>query len=479
MAAVKYKAAHSSLKKTIEYVINPDKTNNGLLTYSNCGVPFRAESIERGFDFTNAEAEARRTVGKPGTILAYHVIQSFKPGEISDPLIAHKIGIEFANKITGGNHDFVIATHTDQQHIHNHILFNPVNRVTFKRYRTVAHSKARKCDYTWRKFCNMSDELCRKYGLSVIDNPSRTAEKIGEIYARAEGRSKKSRLAKLIDLATREAYSWEGFVTQLQERNVAVEINGNDIVFYAPDIIGRGMRGRKIGAPYTEHALMARLGRTEMNEYIVANRLIRPWSQTHMRIQLPGSHPPLFIAVDKDFVIQHSNNWRLFLPVHFATETFDLARNVAQRVDAESLYNYFSRPTLNPNVSIQAHHSLDMQRGKTDAQRRYYAAIDAKVEKIRFDMDVTNLLAKYSASANKAEFINTLKQHKAQLENDIQRLVIERQERLDLRQKTRDINGQINTMQRTLRTLNRVITQIQKANTPPLKENPEQKGGSR
>ena len=123
MAVVKIKAIRSTLGKAIGYITDGSKTNSGLMCSSNCSiVPGMAEDITANMELTLALADHSRRFGKPPSVVAYHVIQSFKPGEV-DPNDAHDLGWEFAMAITKDEYDVVCATHLDRGHVHNHIIF--------------------------------------------------------------------------------------------------------------------------------------------------------------------------------------------------------------------------------------------------------------------------------------------------------------------------------------------------------------------
>lgn len=114
MATSKIKTIRGTLKKAIDYIANPDKTNDGQLVFSH------ACSLE------TADIEMQLTA-KQGTgigdRIAYHLIQSFSPEDDISPKKALELGREFAKKVTGGKHEFVVTTHIDKEHIHNHIIF--------------------------------------------------------------------------------------------------------------------------------------------------------------------------------------------------------------------------------------------------------------------------------------------------------------------------------------------------------------------
>ena len=134
MAVVKIGKIKSTLARSIAYVTNPAKTDGYRWASTTVGDDITdAESIARGFE--RALDATKGGSRRQGAVLALHVIQSFDPTDQVTPRLAHLIGERFVREITGGTHDYVIATHTDRSHMHNHILICPADRITGKALR--------------------------------------------------------------------------------------------------------------------------------------------------------------------------------------------------------------------------------------------------------------------------------------------------------------------------------------------------------
>ena len=124
MAVTKTHPIKSTLKAAIDYILNPEKTDGKLLASSfGCGL----ETADIEFAWT------REAAGDRGTHLGRHLIQSFAVGETT-PEEAHKIGMELAGAVLGGKYEFVLTTHVDKDHLHNHLIFNAVSFVDYKKY---------------------------------------------------------------------------------------------------------------------------------------------------------------------------------------------------------------------------------------------------------------------------------------------------------------------------------------------------------
>ena len=149
MAIVKFVAAKRTIKSALNYIINPEKTNETLISGVNC----TPESAENEFDFT------KRKFNKHGGREYYHIVQSFSPEDNITPEIAHEIGIKFAEYFKG--YQIVISTHCDKDHIHNHMIMNSVNYKTGKKFHQTKEDLMRVKEF--------SNKLCLEYGLSQTE----------------------------------------------------------------------------------------------------------------------------------------------------------------------------------------------------------------------------------------------------------------------------------------------------------------------
>ena len=157
MAVTKILAKDARLDKLIRYVVNPKKTSEQVFVSSVGCLPESA---------TRTWMDTKRRFGRVDGVQAYHLIQSFKPGEVT-PELAHEIGNRFAEKHLDG-YEVIVGTHVDKAHVHNHIIFNSVSDRDGHKY----HSSP---DSYYREIRGLSDRLCREYGLSVIDEPNKRA----------------------------------------------------------------------------------------------------------------------------------------------------------------------------------------------------------------------------------------------------------------------------------------------------------------
>ena len=198
MAVTKTHPIKTTLNKAISYICNPDKTD-GMLLVSSFGCS--AESADIEFSWT------RRHAIDKGTNLGRHLIQAFEPGETT-PEQAHEIGMKLAQEVLGGKYEFVLTTHIDKGHIHNHIIFNSVSFVDYRKY----HSNKRSYHFIRRT----SDRLCKEHGLSVIvSGPDKGKSYIEHSTAKA-GTSYKAKLKAAIDRLIPQVYNFEELLKRLE-----------------------------------------------------------------------------------------------------------------------------------------------------------------------------------------------------------------------------------------------------------------------
>lgn len=176
MAVTKTHPIKSTLKAAIDYICNPVKTDGKLLVSAyGC----TAETADIEFEWT------RRHAIDKGTNLGRHLIQAFEPGEVT-PEEAHEIGMQLAKEVLGGKYEFVLTTHIDKDHVHNHLIFNAVSFTDHKHY----HSNKRSYHYIRRT----SDRICKEHGLSVIIPGQDKGKSYIEHQATQAGTSYKAKL---------------------------------------------------------------------------------------------------------------------------------------------------------------------------------------------------------------------------------------------------------------------------------------------
>ena len=240
MAVTKIKPIKSTLKKALDYIQNPDKTYGKMLV-SSFGCSPETADIE--FEFTIAQALNR------GNNLAHHLIQSFEPGEV-DYQKAHEIGKQLADAVTKGQYEYVLTTHIDKGHVHNHIIFCAVNFVDYHKYNSNKRS--------YYGIRNMSDRLCRENGLSVVvPQKGGKGKSYAEYLAEKTGTSWKGNLKTVVDGLIPQVSSFEELLSRLQ--GLGYEIKPGKYVSCRAPGQERFTRLKTLGADYTEEDIRERI----------------------------------------------------------------------------------------------------------------------------------------------------------------------------------------------------------------------------
>ena len=265
---------HSRMNKTVDYAVNPVKTAydgraaEGASMTANIAYALNAEkgttrlfqtavnldSIETAWEEMK---DAKERWGKTDGIQGFHVVQSFAPGEAT-PELAHRIGVEFVERCFP---DFqaVVGTHLDKHHIHNHIVLNSVSYVDGHKY----HSSQKSYYNELRK---VSDELCRRHGLSVIrsgTNAPDHSRHYAEWQAEQNGRPTWcSAIKEDVDAAIAASASFEQFLRQLRGMGYEVKTDVKHMAVRPPGK-ERFTRLRRLGDSYTEDAIRRRIQQQE------------------------------------------------------------------------------------------------------------------------------------------------------------------------------------------------------------------------
>ncbi len=235
------------MSKAIAYILNPEKTDEKLLVSSyGCA----SETAAREFEWTRKIAEQKGM--NPVRIIARHVIQSFEIGEVT-PELAHEIGKQFADEILGGKYEYVLTTHIDKDHVHNHLIFNAVDFVDYHAYKSY-----KRIYYDMRE---VSDRLCKENGLSVIPPSQNKGMSYKEYTEAKRGTSWKQKLKQTIDRLVITAKDYDDFLRLMQE--AGYEIKPGKYISFRAEGQERFTRSKTIGENYTDERIKERIaGRT-------------------------------------------------------------------------------------------------------------------------------------------------------------------------------------------------------------------------
>ena len=269
--AVKYvmnkeKTTALSLQAALDYAANRDKTEQ------SCFESSYACTLETAFSDMRKTKEQWH---KSGGVQGYHLVQSFATDEVT-PELAHQIAKELADRVLGGRYEYVIGTHLNTGHIHSHIVWNSVSCVDGKKYRSNHKSYV-------TEIRAVSDELCRKYKLSVIDteNSNHVAKPYAEWLAAKNGQPTwRTAIRQDVDEAIQQSLTWRQFLSAMERKGYEVRM-GRKYPVLRPPGKERFVRFKTLGKRYTPEAIQTR---------ILYPRTYRPYVENPPTIQHSRLH---------------------------------------------------------------------------------------------------------------------------------------------------------------------------------------------
>lgn len=410
MAVVKLgNKVKTNLPDTIRYVINPEKNDGGRLVYASY-------SSERHDANTLAEPMIRdlercaNGLRKDG-VLALHLKHSFSPDERVSAEQVHELGVMLTEAITGGDYKYVVSTHMDRHHLHNHIVICAANRRTGRKMRLTRRSIDR-----WRA---VSDELCRREGLAVLENPKvETAVEhdemlkamrhapdqssgrqfgiespviastgvgadMGELYAAARGVGVKERLRILIDLDAARANSIGELAELLDSHGVGLTLHGGGVTFM-DRATGRRFRGARLGPAYSLDALGMRLSDGgSMLHLTFNNRLVAAVNDRFVSVWLPGTKRRRKVNLPVSMLRRDGSTWHLLMPATFTGMLMDQSNRYAARFDTGTLSEAFGHPRQRVESLAGDDSTMPRRYAASPAQYRYYQVQARKLDELR------------------------------------------------------------------------------------------------
>ncbi len=317
-----------ALRRSTDYVKNPDKTDGGELVTAYACDPI---SVDAEFRFSKSQYAAitGRDQGEHD-VIAYHMRQSFKPGEIL-PEAANKIGYDLAMSLTKGKHAFIVCTHVDKKHIHSHIIFNSTSLDCDRKFRNFWGSS-----FAIRK---ISDMLCLENGLSIIENPNPSRGSYGTWLGDAKPPSQRDKLRDAVDDSLSGCKFFEDFTAAMKAKNIQVK-QGKHLAFKLPDG-ERFIRCKSLGEDYTEDALRERISgkRIVIPKKKVATPTTPPVSQKpnmliDIQAKIQQGYGPGFERYAKLYNLKEAAKTLIFLQERGLTEYEKLSEQADAASDA-------------------------------------------------------------------------------------------------------------------------------------------------
>lgn len=236
MAVTKIHAIKATTSKALLYIENPAKTEGQLLVSA-----YNTEPQTAAIDFeitATAAYKARSTGSRQNTNLAYHLIQSFSPDDDLTPEQAHEIGKQLAQEFTGGKYEFVIATHVDKGHLHNHIIINAVSFYDYKKLRTVPYKTA-------RQIRGISDRLCAEAELSVVESPQQLGQQYSDYIKKRKQTPVRTEIRRRLNFCLDRAADYAEFKQMALKLGIQIKDTGK-YVSYRYEGAGKAVRDYKL-----------------------------------------------------------------------------------------------------------------------------------------------------------------------------------------------------------------------------------------
>jgi uncharacterized protein YoaH (UPF0181 family) len=451
MAVVKIGQVKQTLSKAMRYICNPAKTRGMELVGTN--LPDLGKDPTAFAQYILEEqtrVETGRAPTKTVLVRAHHIIQSFDPNDSITPERAHQLGVEMIEHITGGMQHYVIATHVDRDHIHNHIMLSPVNFETLKRV---------KVPRTYlNKLRKISDELCRENGLKVLREPKVKlyGKTRPDLYTQLKGESVKESIRLRIDRTVGRVESFDQFKRTLRSTGVFTHVRGRYLTFEDAET-GMRFRDGKLGEAYDESSIMVKIGQESL-ECISFNRsmIARQDSRT-VSVWVPGTRRMKRLTVPRERLVTDGQTIRAWLPRDSDQVLGDRQGRFVEQIPTEGLYEYFTPPSLNIDKLIRG--SFPRIYTANPAQRKRLMAQAIKVEEVNQVVREIGAVREYlleggmSSTQAVASISRTIRERQA----DLQSLIVASCEEGLTHEQVESLDRQISGSEREISDLARQV----------------------
>ncbi|MCJ8010141.1 relaxase/mobilization nuclease domain-containing protein [Paenibacillus sp. KQZ6P-2] len=250
MPYVKQITIRQTLNRSLRYIVNEKKTEYGCFVSGvNCATNDKLAYKQM--------VNNKNRYGKEDGTQGFHFIQSFKPNEISDPYKAHEIGLKWAAKMFGNKYQYIISTHLDKGHLHNHIIINSVS---------LGGKKFNACKSSLQEARRLSDEVAKEYDLGIIPvNKDTESKSYKEWKEEKNGLSWKATIKNDIDSTLHSASSFEDFVAKMQANGYVMKQGNVKYMTFKHPNMERSVRGKTLGVEYTEERIRERIKFKDFN----------------------------------------------------------------------------------------------------------------------------------------------------------------------------------------------------------------------
>ncbi|MFT9059766.1 relaxase/mobilization nuclease domain-containing protein [Bifidobacterium aquikefiri] len=417
MAVVKIGQVKKTLSKAMEYICNPDKTRERELVSTNLRTNSK-DPDEYAKLFIDEQKDADR--GKAGTsakVKAHHIIQSFDPNDNITPEQAHELGVKLIEQISGNLQHYVIATHVDRDHIHNHIMLSPINIET-KKHVQVPRTYL-------NKLRAISDELCRENGLKVIRE--KKVKSYGktrpDLYAQLKGESVKESIRMRVDQTAGMVDSFDQFRRSIRLTGVSVKVRGKYLTFEDAET-GMRFRDAKLGQAYDEMNIMVKIGESSVTGISFNRSMIARQDSKNVSIWVPGTRRKKQLTVPRERLVIDGQTIRAWLPNGSQQILSDRQGRFQERIPVQALYEYFTPPSLDIDKLIRD--SFPQIYTANPAQRKRLMAQAIKVEEVNQVVREINAVREYllEGGMSSKQAVTTLGAKIRERQTDLQALIV-------------------------------------------------------
>ena len=334
MAVTKIHGIKTTVDKAIEYICNPDKTDEKIYISSFACAP---ETAALDFKYTlDHTTEQNFSDGQDKENKAFHLIQAFLPEEVSYEE-AHAIGKELADNLLQGKYSYVLTTHIDKGHVHNHLIFCAADNIEHKHYHD--------CKQSYWEIRKLSDQLCQEHGLSVIEPDGKRGMKYNEWTANKNDAGWKSQIRKDINQAIKAVSSYEEFLALMKAKGyemkgTEISENGGKYITFRPVGKDRPVRGsaKSLGKNFTKERI---------KERIENKRQHTPMPYKRKRIIDTASDPKFTENIGL-------KKWAAKENLKIASETYSkmIAHDIHNFAELDSRIRFLQEQTKNSNCTI-------------------------------------------------------------------------------------------------------------------------------
>lgn len=475
MAIVKVGQIKKSLDKAIAYITRDDKTRDKDFVSASWVFPHdpQIKDPKKLAEAMIRDNENSMAGIKENTTLARHIIQSFPPNDDISPETAHGLGLEFAARLSdNGAYKYVIATHVDRHHIHNHIIMCNTNSYT--------HYKMRLDKNTlMKRWTPISDELCQEYGYSVSprhgqasdnDKKPTTWLRSSDYYASLKGEGHKQRIRDMIDRACTQAHTFIEFKETLRLYQVEATIRGNHITYTDMDT-GRKYRDNRLGIAYDEASVMMKLNHHALKHISVNQKLVDMENPEKIRLIIPHTKGEKRITIPKTMTVRTGQTIRIYFGQDTHIPICDRQGKGGGKMSMHDLFTAFGQPaqTWNDLKNVNRNMPQIEFHGTSGKQEKWVKHQMRVAREISQQATVLSLIAQNKGDVNHA--IKELTTQLQQADETLTSVMIARQEvisRISLDEDNEDaeiqlfeLDEQMSKLEDAISTLNERVHAIQ------------------